>query len=604
MYELGANHLGKGAYSFLVWAPFRKTVELSLLAPRKQTVAMRRREDGYFEAVVSGLEGEPPQYVFVLDGELIRPDPVSHFQPEGVHQPSQAVIHEKFEWRDEGWWNLPLAEYLIYELHVGTFTPEGTFEAVLPRLKYLREELGVTAIEIMPVAQFPGTRNWGYDGVHLYGVQNSYGGPEGLKSLVNGCHEAGLAVILDVVYNHLGPEGNYLCDFGPYFTSRHQTPWGSAINFDGPHCDEVRRFFVDNALYWIDKYHIDALRLDAVHSILDFSANHILRELKDEISTRATRKAYLIAESDLNDVRLINPRNMGGYGLKAQWLDDYHHSLHALLTGEKQGYYLDFGTTVHLASSLENGFVYSGQYSRHRHRSFGNSSRTRPARQFVVFSQNHDQVGNRALGDRLSQNLSLAKLKIAAAMVLLSPYIPLLFMGEEYGETAPFQYFIDHLDDDLAKAVGQGRREEFAAFDWREEVPDPKAESTFTRSKLDFELRHRDWHGELFRFYRELIQLRKSHPVLRTPDKSGLEIASDPERATLTMLRTKWNRRIFYAVNFNDTEQPVTSGLAGSWRLLISSPAQEGSAPPESRNIEGELTLPPHSFFLYELENI
>jgi maltooligosyltrehalose trehalohydrolase len=602
MYELGATHLGNGVFSFLVWAPSRSRVELQLLAPRSQKVAMKQLADGYFEAVLSDLAGAPPRYFFVLDGELVRPDPASHFQPDGVHQASQAVLHDHFAWQDDEWRNLPFAEYIIYELHVGTFTPEGTFAAILPRLEYLRHELGVTAIEIMPVAQFPGARNWGYDGVHPYAVQNSYGGPEGLKTLVDECHRAGLAVILDVVYNHLGPEGNYLCDFGPYFTSRHQTPWGSAINFDGPLSDGVRRFFIDNALYWIDKFHFDALRLDAVHSIFDYSARHILLELNDQVKTRATRKAYLIAESDLNDARLISPWRLGGYGLKAQWLDDYHHALHGLLTGEDQGYYLDFGSTEQLAAALRNGYVYSGQYSRYRQRCFGNSARERPARQFVCFSQNHDQVGNRAGGDRLASSLPAAKLKIAAAMVLLSPYIPLLFMGEEYGETAPFQYFIDHLDGGLVEAVRQGRQQEFAAFAWQEKVPDPKAESTFARSRIDLELRLHHDHQELFAFYRRLISLRQKHPVLRTPDKAGLEVVTDPERRTLTMLREKWGRQLFYTVNFHEQEQPVTSGLPGSWRLLLSSPAQEGQAALESRNIEGELLLPPHSFFLYELE--
>jgi maltooligosyltrehalose trehalohydrolase len=598
MYDLGANHLGEGAYSFLVWAPFRKQVELRLLSPREETIMMKPLVNGYFEAVVSALAAAP-RYLFILDGELARPDPASRFQPDGVHNASQAVIHENFPWRDEEWRNPPFADYLIYELHVGTFTPEGTFEGILSRLPYLLE-LGVTAIEIMPVAQFPGKRNWGYDGVHPYAVQNTYGGADGLKALVDGCHRAGLAVILDVVYNHLGPEGNYLCDFGPYFTSRYQTPWGQALNFDGPQSDEVRRFFIDNALYWINDFHIDALRLDAVHGIFDFSARHILLELTDEVEARAARPAYLIAESDLNDVRLINPRAIGGYGLKAQWLDDYHHALHTLLTDEKQGYYLDFGSPGHLAAALEQGYVYSGQYSPYRQRHFGNSARERPARQFVVFSQNHDQVGNRAHGDRLSRHLPVAKLKIAAAMVLLSPFIPLLFMGEEYGEQAPFLYFIDHLDGALAEAVRQGRREEFAAFAWQGEVPDPQAEETFTRSAPDIELRHRGWHQELFAFHRQLIELRKRHPVLRTPDNKSLVTVSDPARRTLTMLRKKWGRRLFYAINFSDEPQPIATGYAGAWKLLVTSLLEEPSST-ETRNIEAGLTLPPHSFFLYEL---
>jgi maltooligosyltrehalose trehalohydrolase len=597
-YELGCNHLGEGAYSFLVWAPFRKKVELSLVSPRKETLTMKRLDNGYFEAVISALPAAP-RYLFILDGELMRPDPASRYQPEGVHHASQAIIHETFPWRDKDWCNPPLADYLIYELHVGAFTREGTFEAILFHLDYLRE-LGVTAIELMPVAQFPGHRNWGYDGVHPYAVQNSYGGPEGLKKLVDGCHRAGLAVILDVVYNHLGPEGNYLCDFGPYFTDRHQTPWGLALNFDGPRSDEVRRFFIDNALYWIDHFHFDALRLDAVHGIFDFSARHILLDLGEQVADRATRPAYLIAESDLNDVRLINPPAIGGFGLHAQWLDDYHHALHSLLSGERQGYYLDFGSTDHLAAALEQGYVYSGRYSRYRQRQFGNYAGERPAGQFVVFAQNHDQVGNRACGDRLAGSLSLAQLKIAAAMVLLSPYLPLLFMGEEYGEPAPFQYFIDHQDEALLQEVRIGRRREFAAFGWQKELPDPKAEETFQGSLINLELRHRDRHRELFAFYRRLIELRRNHPVLRTPDRSGISVVSDPQRRTLTMRRRKWGRHLFYAVNFSDAEQPVATGLPGSWRLLVTTLAQENPANEENRNMESGLSLPPRSFFLYE----
>ncbi|MDA8164970.1 MAG: malto-oligosyltrehalose trehalohydrolase [Desulfobacteraceae bacterium] len=598
--RLGASHLGNGTYSFLVWAPARKQVALRLLAPREETLAMAPREGGYFEAVVEGLEAEP-DYLYLLDGELARPDPASRFQPRGLHLPSRAVRHEDFPWEDEDWLNPPFSDYIIYELHVGTFTPEGTFEAIIPRLGYLREELGVTALEIMPVAQFPGGRNWGYDGAQPFAVQSTYGGPAGLKKLVAACHRAGLAVVLDVVYNHLGPEGNYLCDFGPYFTPRYRTPWGMAVNFDGPGSDGVRRFVIDNALSWINDFHIDALRLDAVHGIFDCSARHILSELHDEVAARAARRAYLIAESDLNDARLVRPPALGGFGLTAQWLDDCHHALHTLLTGERQGYYQDFGTVADLAAALTKGFVYDGRYSRYRRRRFGSSSRELPASRFVVFSQNHDQVGNRAQGDRPAQRLNLGQLKIAAALVLLSPYVPLLFMGEEYGETAPFQYFVSHEDQELAEAVRRGRREEFAAFVWEGEVPDPQAESTFARSRPDPELRHEGWHRELLAFYRRLIRLRTTHPVLRTLDRSGIEAVADDERRTLTLRRRQWGRQLFYTVNFSDRPQPAAAGLPGAWRLLVGSPAGPGPTAAELRNLEGTLELPPHSFFLYEL---
>jgi maltooligosyltrehalose trehalohydrolase len=363
---------------------------------------------------------------------------------------------------------------------VGTFTPEGTFEAIIPHLDELRE-LGITAVELMPVAQFPGTRNWGYDGVYPFAVQNSYGGPEGLKRLVNACHGRGIAVVLDVVYNHLGPEGNYLWDFGPYFTDRYKTPWGSAINFDGPHSDPVRRLFIENALYWVTEFRMDGLRIDAVHGILDFSAYPFLEELASAVHEKAerlNRRVYVIAESDLNDTRVIRSRELGGYGLDAQWNDDFHHALHTLLTEDQTGYYQDFGRLGDLVKAFREGFVCSGQYSSYRRRRHGNSSRDIPAGCFVVFAQNHDQVGNRMRGERLSQLVCRERMKLAAGVVFLSPFIPLLFMGEEYGETAPFPYFISHSDADLVEAVRRGRREEFAAFGWSQEPPDPQIPMT------------------------------------------------------------------------------------------------------------------------------
>src|SRR6185503_2081252 len=397
----------------------------------------------------------------------------------------------RFDWQDQTWKGLPLPDYLIYELHVGTFTAEGTFDAAISYLDGLRE-LGITAIELMPVAQFPGNRNWGYDGVYPYAVQNSYGGPLALKRLVQACHERGLAAILDVVYNHLGREGNYLRELGHYFTDRYRTPWGDAVNFDGPHSDEVRRFFIENALYWITEFHFDALHLDAAHPIFEHSARPFLAELSEAVHRRGEelhRLVYLIPEISMNDVRLILPRQQGGCGCDAQWNDDFHHSLHTLLTGERTGYYQDFGRIEHLVKSLREGFVYTGQDSQYRQRRHGNSARAVPSRRFVICCQNHDQVGNRQLGERLSQLVSFEDLKLAAAVVLLSPCIPLLFMGEEYGETAPFLYFISHSDPDLIEAVRQGRRAEFAAFDWRGEVPDPQDEATFLSAKLRHELR-------------------------------------------------------------------------------------------------------------------
>jgi maltooligosyltrehalose trehalohydrolase len=457
------------------------------------------------------------RYRYVLDGRVERPDPASRFQPDGVHGPSEVVDPNDFQWSDAGWHGRPTDRMIIYELHVGTFTPEGTFEAIVPHLDYLRTELGVTAIELMPVAQFPGTRNWGYDGAYPFAPQASYGGPSGLKRLVDACHARDLAVILDVVYNHLGPEGNYLADFAPYFTDRYRTPWGQAINYDGADSDEVRHYIVSNALYWITEYHVDGLRLDAIHGIYDFSAQHILAELADAVHTQAERLGRIvpvIAESDLNDVRVIAPPAEGGYGLDGQWSDDFHHALHTVLTRERTGYYQDFGRIEHLATALREGFVYSGQRSVFRRRRHGNSSRSRPPSQFVVSTQNHDQVGNRARGDRLSTLIPHGALKVAAAALLLSPNVPLLFMGEEYAETAPFLYFVDHGDPALIEAVRKGRTAEFASFGWSGDIPDPQSPMTFERSRLARSGALTDQQHAMRAWYRALIALRTSVPAL------------------------------------------------------------------------------------------
>lgn len=474
-------------------------------------------ERGVFAADVEGV-GDGTEYVFVLDDDIERPDPVARFQPKGVHGPSAVVDPGAFVWSDDSWPGLTHDELVIYELHVGTFTPEGTFEAIIPRLRNL-VELGVTAIEVMPVAQFPGARNWGYDGVGLYAVQNTYGGPAGFKTLVDAAHVVGLGVILDVVYNHVGPEGSHLETYGPYFTDKYRTPWGRALNYDDADSDEVRRFVVDNARYWITEYHVDGLRLDAVHGIFDFSARHLLEELAAAVHDQAEtlgRTGLVIAESDLNDPKLLRALYDRGYGLDAQWSDDFHHAVHAVLTGERRGYYSDFGSVAAIADALREPFVYAGQYSEFRRRTHGAPSTGLPRRQFVVAVQNHDQVGNRARGDRLSATLPPEQLRLAAALLVLSPYVPLLFMGEEYGETAPFQYFISHSDDDLVAAVRSGRRDEFASFDWHD-VPDAADETTFERSKVSWSLRDSERGQQLLGLYRDLLALRREEPMLR-PD--------------------------------------------------------------------------------------
>jgi maltooligosyltrehalose trehalohydrolase len=536
---LGATCLQDDRCAFCVWAPFSQKVEVHVLSPVEQVRLLHRNEKGYHHGTLEKVQ-PGSRYFYRLDGLKERPDPASRYQGEGVHGPSQTLSPD-FSWKDSGWRGLPLQSFIIYELHVGTYTREGSFEAVVPRLDALCE-LGITAVELMPVAQFPLDRNWGYDGVYPFAVQKSYGGPAGLKKLVNACHQKGLAVILDVVYNHLGPEGNYLGDFGPYFTDRYKTPWGSAVNFDGRESDHVRRFFIENALHWIREFHVDGLRLDAVHAIFDFSAFPFLEELGQRVrreAARMGRRIYLIAESSLNDTRLLRRPEQGGFGLDAQWNDDFHHSLHALLTGERSGYYQDFGTLHHLAKAFRKGFAYSGEYSLFRSRRHGRSSKKIPARKFVVFAQNHDQVGNRMKGERLSDLVSFEALKVAAGCVLLSPFIPLIFMGEEYGEKAPFPYFVSHSDTLLIEAVRKGRKEEFVSFKWQGEPPDPLSEETFLSAKLDHSLEKEKGNRVLLGFFKELIGLRRENEPLAHLSKETMDVAAMEREEILVVRRWK-----------------------------------------------------------------
>jgi maltooligosyltrehalose trehalohydrolase len=549
--KIGADHIDGKKYEFVVWAPFLKKVGLKIISPKKSILPMVKDGKGYWRTTVED-PGRELLYFYRLEDKRDRPDPASQFQPEGVHGPSQTVSHP-FHWEDAGWKGTALPQMVMYELHVGTFTPEGTFEAIIGRLSAIKD-LGVNAIELMPVAQFPGERNWGYDGAFPFAVQNSYGGPDGLKRFVNACHKQGIAVILDVVYNHLGPEGNYLWDFGPYFTDKYKTPWGRAINFDDAYSNEVRNYFMENARHWFQNYHIDSLRLDAVHGISDLSAKPFLRELADnirEFAAHERRKIFLIAESDLNDTRIIRPKRSGGFGLSAQWCDDFHHSLHSLLTGEKEGYYLDFGGMEHLVKSIREGFVYSGEYSEFRKRNHGNSSRDIPAGQYIVFSQNHDQVGNRMLGERLSSLVSFESLKLAAGAVLFSPYIPLLFMGEEYGEDAPFLYFVSHSDPDLIEAVRRGRREEFRSFTWQGRPPDPQDRKTFLRSKISWEKRGKGRHKTLLELYKTMVRLRRTIPALSTLDKSSMHVDGSAEKKVLLIRRWKDDNEVYLIFNFH-----------------------------------------------------
>jgi maltooligosyltrehalose trehalohydrolase len=505
----GATLHGEVA-DFRVWAPVQRKITLRLTrGATTEDIAME--PDGEdFIAVAPASAGD--RYSYVLDDGAVVPDPLSQLLPEGVHGSTGIVDPEAFQWSDRGehWRGLDLRDYVIYELHVGTFTPEGTFDGAVRKFDYLKQ-LGITVIEIMPVAAFPGTRDWGYDGVSPYAVQASYGGPNGLKRLVDSAHSAGLAIILDVVYNHLGPEGNYLPKFGPYFTSHHKTPWGDAINYDSECCEHVRQYVVDNALYWIREYRLDGLRLDAVQTIKDDSPRHIVAEIQargQELARQLNRRVCVIAETDENDSRYVKPASEGGYGLDAVWSDDFHHAIHAFLTGERQGYYQDFADPQQIARALREGYLFQGEHFRFWNRPRGTSAKgvTLPAN--VICIQNHDQVGNRARGERLTTLIPRGARKVAAALLLLAPHTPLLFMGQEYDETAPFQFFADFQDPVLKKAVSEGRRSEFKDFDFND-VPDPEDPQTFERSKLTW--KDAAENREMREWYRQLLQLRKQY---------------------------------------------------------------------------------------------
>jgi maltooligosyltrehalose trehalohydrolase len=503
---------------FRVWAPRASRVRLRA---RDVDHEMAGEESGWWQVDVPEA-GPGTDYGFLLDdSDRPLPDPRSPWQPQGVHGPSRVSDHAAFTWTDAGWTGRQLPGGVLYELHIGTFTAEGTFDAAIGRLDHL-VDLGIDQVELLPVNAFNGEHNWGYDGVCWYAPHEPYGGPDGLKRFVDACHARGLGVILDVVYNHFGPSGAYAPSFGPYLGEA-SNPWGAAINLDGPDSHEVRRYIIDSALTWLRDYHVDGLRLDAVHALIDRSAVHLLEQLAVEVealSTHLGRPLSLIAESDLNDPRVVTPREAGGYGLHAQWDDDVHHALHAVLTGERQGYYADFGSLASLATVLHGAFFHAGTWSSFRGRYHGRpvDRSLIPGHRFVVFLQNHDQIGNRALGDRLPALLSDGLLRVGATLLLTGPFTPMLFMGEEWGATTPWQFFTSHPERELAAAVAGGRRREFAAHGWPEgEIPDPQAPETFTRSKLDWSEPERGGHRDLLELYRRLIALRKAVPDLSDP---------------------------------------------------------------------------------------
>jgi maltooligosyltrehalose trehalohydrolase len=523
----GALGQEDGSVVWRVWAPFSKSVSLITFPSesgkghnkgKRREIVMTEEEYGYF----SHKEADVPEglrYSYRLDDGHEYPDPASHWQPEGVHHPSAVFFPKAHRWHDAGWRGVARVDLVIYELHVGTFTPEGTFEAIIPRLGELLE-LGVTALEIMPVAQFPGERDWGYDGAHPYAAQNSYGGPHGLQRLVDAAHQAGMAMLLDVVYNHFGPEGSYAGKFGPYHTDRHHTPWGCAMNYDGPHCDPVRRYAIDNARMWVRDFHFDGLRLDATQTIFDLSASPIVAEIQAEVQIEAAQQnriVHVIAETNQNDVRYVKPADGGGWGLSGVWNDDFHHSLHAFLTGERDSYYEDFGLPEQLAKTYNNVFVHDGCFSPfHRHRRgshVGRIDRTH----FVIAAQNHDQIGNHVPGDRLGTIVAPEAQRLAAALLLLSPCVPLLFMGEEYGETQLFPFFCSFGDPDLIESVRRGRHQEFAdlAFKWKIEILDPQAVETFESAKLTWRWPEGSHQEKIRRLYRDLLTARREWPALR-----------------------------------------------------------------------------------------
>ena len=580
--ERGAVPLADGSTRFAVWAPTARQVEVALTRDGKaESHPLVAGPDGVHRGTVRRVPAGS-DYAYRLDGGPDRPDPVSRWLPQGVHGPTRIVDPVAFHWTDAAWRGLETADLAIYELHVGTFTQAGTFDGAIERLPALKE-LGVTAIEIMPVAEFPGGRNWGYDGVSLYAVQSTYGGPYGLKRLVDAAHRAGLAVLLDVVYNHLGPEGNYLGEYGPYFSDRHRTAWGQGFNLDGSDSDEVRRYLVDNAVYWVREYHLDGLRLDAADRIVDLSPVHLAEEIGQAVHAEGEelgRRALVIAEIEANDPRWVRGRDVGGYGLDAHWSDDFHHALHVALTGERTGYYADFTDPGALAKALCHG----------------RPAVDVPADRFVVCVQNHDQTGNRARGERIATLVSPEALRLAAAILLLSPYVPLLFMGEEHGETNPFLYFVSHGDPALVAAVREGRRRGFEAFGWTGDVPDPQAEATFEASRPRWDQAESPAGARLRTLYRDLLRLRRSQPALR-PGAAKVRVRQD-EAARWVAVRYEREDEVLEGIfNLSSGARVVPLDQTRRWSVVLSSDAPGYGGSGEVAMEQG-LRLPRHAAVL------
>jgi maltooligosyltrehalose trehalohydrolase len=602
--NVGVNFDREGLALINIWAPNATSLEISI-EETSASLKLEKGQHGYWVLKTDQLK-PGNLYWIILDGEKL-PDPASLSQPEGVHGPSKAIDLLRYVApQDDNWVNYPLNEYVIYELHTGTFSEQGTFQGIIERLDHLID-LGVNAIEILPVASFPGERNWGYDGVYPYAVQESYGGPEGLKALVQACHDKGVAVILDVVYNHLGPEGNYLPKFGPFFTDKYHTPWGSAINFDDNGCDGVREFFIENALMWFRDFHIDALRLDAVHAIKDLGAVHVLQEISSrtkQLSAQTGRIHYLIAESDLNDPKYISPIDNNGLGMDSQWIDEFHHALRVTAGEPRKGYYADFNGIEHLAKSYTDAYVYTGTFSEERNRTFGKAATGHPGKQFIVFSQNHDQIGNRMLGERSAVLYSHNMQKLLAAAILSAPFLPMLFMGEEWGADSPFLYFVSHTDPELVELVRKGRKAEFAAMHNEGEAPDPQSEETFNKSKLNWSSKGDSQHASIYKFYQALIALRKNNLCLKMCDREATHVHLFKEQNSLILERglTGSKDLLVCVLNFSGSSQslPVPKGLNLTQMLLDSSAEIEsvsGNAATDSSITT--LNVQPESFIAY-----
>ncbi len=552
-------------HTFEVWAPLAHSLEVQVNGKKYPLTP----GDHKIWRVDVAEAGPGMDYGFILNGEEPAvPDPRSPWQPNGVNGLSRIVDHAAYQWKDDGFQAIPLASAVIYELHVGTFTPEGTLDAAIGKLDYLKE-LGITHVELMPLAAFSGQHGWGYDGVALFAPHQVYGGPDAVKRFVDAAHARRLAVIHDVVYNHFGPSGNYTGKFGPYLNENHKTPWGGATNLEDAGSDRVRRFFCDNALMWLRDYHFDGLRLDAVTAYVDRSAVHFLEQLSDEVkvlSAATARHLVLVAESDLNDPRVVRAKEAGGFGIDAQWSDDFHHALWSVLTGDQMGYYEDFGTIKQLATSLEEVYVYQGQFATNRRRSHGRSVHTLPGYRFLGYIQNHDQIGNRATGERLSDLVNAGRVKIGAAVVMLSPMVPMVFEGEEWAASTPFQYFTDHEDEELGRLVSEGRRQEFGAFGWSpEEVPDPQAKESFERSRLNWDEIQMGEHKEILDWYKKLIALRRSSSSLLNGHLDEVTVRFDEDAKWLLM------RRGEFELGFNLGKEAVTLPLSVEGGIVLSS---------------------------------